>query len=105
MMTVRSVCFLALLAGAFAIQAGPTPLEKVVSLLEDLKTEVEKEGKTEAGLYKTFSCWCKSETGKKSFSITSGKDEIYRLSASIADDTQTKKNKITDLVKRKADQE
>mmetsp|Transcript_30899 Transcript_30899/g.88905 ORF Transcript_30899/g.88905 Transcript_30899/m.88905 type:complete len:704 (-) Transcript_30899:112-2223(-) len=78
-----------------------TPVEKVISLLEDLKTEVETEGKTEATTYDKFACFCKDNTESKSTAITDGQDKIDSLSASIAEDTATKEGKITELSERK----
>lgn len=82
-----------------------TPVEKVITLLEDLKTEVETEGKAEAGTYDTFACFCKDTTAAKSIAITDGTDSIDMLSASIAADTASKEEKATDLGQRKQKQE
>mmetsp|Transcript_86539 Transcript_86539/g.181241 ORF Transcript_86539/g.181241 Transcript_86539/m.181241 type:complete len:710 (+) Transcript_86539:95-2224(+) len=82
-----------------------TPVEKVITLLEDLKSEVEAEGASEASSYDSFACFCKETTASKSASITAGRDSIDLLSAQIATDTANKAQKETELAKRKANQE
>lgn len=78
---------------------GPTPMEKVLQLLKDLKKDIEDEGKAEAATYEKFSCFCKDATEKKSKSITDGQDKIDTTNADIGKKTATKKDKITDLGK------
>jgi len=86
--------------GVFLVAAqAVTPMEKVLTLLQDLKKDVEKEGKSEAATYEKFACFCKSATTKKSKSITDGQDKIDTTTASIGKKTATKKTKITSLGK------
>jgi len=82
-----------------------TPVEKVISLLEDLVTESEEEGAAEAKTYDTFACFCKDNTDTKSTSILDGQDNIESLSATIQEKTATKEEKITEIGERKVRQE
>mmetsp|Transcript_111100 Transcript_111100/g.201945 ORF Transcript_111100/g.201945 Transcript_111100/m.201945 type:complete len:722 (+) Transcript_111100:83-2248(+) len=82
-----------------------TPIEKVVTLLEDLKTEVTTEATTAAANYDKFACWCKDTTKAKSDSIIGGADNIDTLSSTIADKTSTKVLKESELLQLKADKE
>jgi peptidoglycan hydrolase CwlO-like protein len=82
-----------------------TPIEKVISLLEGMKKEVEDEGKAEATSYDKFACFCKDTTKTKSDSVTKGNDKIDVLSADIADKTQSKVKDSTELGERKTKQE
>mmetsp|Transcript_42730 Transcript_42730/g.91669 ORF Transcript_42730/g.91669 Transcript_42730/m.91669 type:complete len:709 (-) Transcript_42730:102-2228(-) len=82
-----------------------TPVEKVISLLQDLKGEVEAEGASEATAYNEFSCFCRDTTKSKSDSILAGRDSIDSLSAEIAAKTASKEAMIAELMKRKATQE
>jgi len=82
-----------------------TPVEKVIKLLEDLKTEVETEGTTEATTYDQFACFCKDQTKTKSTSITTGKDGIESVSADIEQKTALKADKTSELKDRAAKQE
>jgi peptidoglycan hydrolase CwlO-like protein len=103
MATFRCIAAIALLAGAASVDV--TPIEKVITLLEGMKEEVEKDGKSEAKAYDDFACFCKTTTGEKSESVKSGADKISELSADIADKTQEKKEDSTELLQRKQQQE
>jgi len=89
------VTFAVLLIGAHAV----TPMEKVLSLLEGLKKEVEEEGKAEATTYGKFACFCNDGTKTKSKSIVEGQDKIDVTVADIGKKTATKAEKITTLGK------
>mmetsp|Transcript_81598 Transcript_81598/g.128477 ORF Transcript_81598/g.128477 Transcript_81598/m.128477 type:complete len:699 (+) Transcript_81598:56-2152(+) len=97
--------FLTLLAGSHATSVQVTPIEKVISLIEDMKTEVEQDGQNEATEYDKFACFCKDTTLSKSDSVKKGTDKIHELSADIADKTQQKKEDIAELGDRKKQQE
>jgi len=107
MTSLRLAAVAALLIGAAALSTSSTvtPVEKVISLISDLKTECEDQGKAEAASYDEFSCFCKDTTGKKSTSITEGQDNIDELSATISDKTATKVEKETEIQDRKNKQE
>jgi len=91
MAVMRLVASLGLLVAAQAV----TPMEKVLTLLGDLKKDIEAEGKAEAATYDKFSCFCKDATTKKSKSITDGQDKIDTTTADIGSKTATQKEKIT----------
>jgi len=77
-----------------------TPVEKVITLLEGMKSDIESEAKAEATTYGKFACFCKDTTTTKAKSITDGQDKIDGLSADIAEDTATKQadeTKVLDL--------
>lgn len=82
-----------------------SPVEQVVTLLTDLKAEVEQEGKDEAGTYDKFACFCKDTTKTKAEAITGGRDTIEGLSATIEEDAAKKVEDQTELGKRKKKQE
>jgi len=79
-----------------------TPVQKVLSLLEGLKAEIEADGAAEAKTYDEYACFCRDQTGVKSSSILDGQDTIDALSASIADDTATMDGKAVELQEQKA---
>jgi len=82
-----------------------TPIDKVISLLEGMKTELETDSKAEAAAYDKYACFCQKTTKEKSDSVIKGNDIIDQESSDIADKTQSKKTDSTDLRKRKANQE
>jgi len=90
-----------LLVAVTAAQAvSVTPIEKVITLLEDLKTKVEDEGKEEAKTYDKFACFCKETTKDKSGEITKSQDAIDELSASIEEGVADKAKKTKELGER-----
>jgi len=64
-----------------------SPVEKVITLLEDLKTETEDEGKKEASTYDTFACFCKDTTKEKSDAIKTEQDNIDEFAATLEEQT------------------
>jgi len=96
-MTLLRLC--TTLAVLFTTAQAVTPIEKVIKLLEDLKADVESEGKAEAASYEKFACFCKDTTGSKSKSIEEGQDKIDTTTADIGKKTATRKEKISDLGK------
>merc|ERR1719482_964456 len=73
-----------------ARHAGPdqgevTPVDQVITLLEDLVTQTETEGTAEAATYDTFACFCKDTTKEKSDAIVADQTEIESQSATMAE--------------------
>ncbi|CAK0846081.1 unnamed protein product [Prorocentrum cordatum] len=101
--TARAVLLAAGLLAAPA--AGATPMEKVITLIEEMKTEVETEGATEAKAYDKFACFCRDTTASKADAVTGGRATIDDLSTSIAEDTAQLRVSTTDLTDRKVLQE
>lgn len=68
---------------AYAVIADVTPLEKVVTLLEEVSDKVKAEGEEEAKTYNTFSCFCKDTSATTLESITSGEDLKNNLASQL----------------------
>jgi uncharacterized protein YlxW (UPF0749 family) len=102
-MAARGLILLACIAAAAATEV--TPIDKVISLIEGMKTDLEKDSKTEAQAYDKYACFCRDTTKAKSTSVTDGHDTIDAESSDIADKTQAKKTDSTELGKRKTNQE
>jgi peptidoglycan hydrolase CwlO-like protein len=60
-----------------------SPVEKVITMLEDLQIQVINEGKAESKTYDKFACFCKDMTADKSAQITAGQDQVSDLEAKI----------------------
>merc|ERR1719321_614885 len=72
---------------AIASSIEVSPVEKVITLSEDLKTETEEAGKKEASTYETFACFCKDTTIEKSDAIKSEQDNIDEFAATLEEQT------------------
>jgi peptidoglycan hydrolase CwlO-like protein len=92
------------LAG-LALGVDVSPVEKVIQLLDDMKTECEAEGKKEATTYDKFACFCQKTTKLKSKSVTDGQDKIEEKSATISEKTATREEKIEEIQDRKKKQQ
>merc|ERR1719473_2541676 len=80
-----------------------SPVEKVVTMLEDLQTQVVVEGKAEAKTYDKFACFCKDMTAEKTDAINAGTDKSADLSALIeqlTNDRSVADDDINDLNKK-----
>merc|ERR1719243_292443 len=85
---MQALAFLVLsVFGACASAAEVSPVEKVITLLEDLKTESEEAGKKEASTYDTFACFCKDTTIEKSDAIKEEQDNIDEFAATLEEQT------------------
>merc|ERR1719301_334271 len=60
-----------------------SPVEKVVTMMEDLQTQVVLEGKAEAKTYDKFACFCKDMSEEKTWDIEDAQDAITDLTATI----------------------
>ena len=95
--------FIALVAIMAARANEVSPVEKVVTMLEDLQTQVVVEGKAEAKTYDKFACFCKDMTAEKTDAISAGTDKSADLSALIeqlTNDRSTADDDINDLNKK-----
>jgi len=89
----------ALLLATTEAKSKVTPIEKVTSLLEDLKEDVKTEGENEAKAYNKFACFCKDSTNDKSKNIKENQDKVDQITADIGTKTATREEKITEKEK------
>jgi len=98
---MMAVLRLYLALGALSTTQAVTPIEKVTTLLEDLKTDIIAKGTEEATAYDKFACFCKDTTKEKSKSIEEAQDKIDSTMADINEKNATKQEKETDLGKER----
>jgi chromosome segregation ATPase len=79
-----AILALAVFVAAHAAQAKVTPLEKVVTLLKDLQTQVTEDGTKEATTYDTFACFCKSKQSEKSTAISEAETAVDGLVSDLS---------------------
>merc|ERR1719456_1730703 len=105
---MRSFCFVALLLlGASSatnvhFKASGNPVEEVITLLEDLQTQCQDEGKEESKTYDEFACFCKDTTDEKSTAILDDKTDIETHKGTLVEKTTLKadlQQQIKDLNK------
>merc|ERR1719408_422546 len=72
-------------ADAAAKHSKMAAVDKVVSLLQSLRSKVMQEGEDEAHTYDKLACFCKDTTKDKQASIKKGSEEKAGLEAQIAE--------------------
>jgi len=77
-MVLRNVVLLTAGVVAALDNVRPSPIKKVVTLIEEMKSNVEKEGKEDLKAYDEYKCWCDSNGAEK-------KDAIEYATETIAD--------------------
>merc|ERR1719161_282721 len=65
--------------------AGVTPMEKVITLLEELKAQVEDEGAAEAATYKELACFCQDNQVTKQEEIDKNNENINRMESELVE--------------------
>jgi len=103
MLVQRASVFSFLVAASHGAEVSP--VEKVIQLLSDMRSELQSEGAAEAGTYDKFACFCKDTTVQKSTSVTNGQDTIEAESADISEKTAVREEKIEEVQNRKKKQE
>merc|ERR1719174_2954124 len=88
-MASRALVVLALLglaglgAGIRLQDAKNRPVTKVINLLKDMMSQLEKEGEEDEDIYDKMGCWCVTNEKAKTKSIADGKARITTLTKSI----------------------
>jgi len=65
------------------------PVTKVINLLKEIQTTLEKEGKADKEVYDKFACWCTTNEKEKTQSIKTAEEAINQLTANIEEYTAT----------------
>jgi len=79
---MRVVTALLLVASVSAEQKA-NPVERVVQLIEGLKSKIIADGTAEQQVYDKYACWCEKTTARKAAAIENAKQLIDELSKSI----------------------
>merc|ERR550514_1428282 len=80
--TVPMCLALLTLHGAAGTSAG-TPVEKVVTLLTELKDRIIRDGKEEQMIYDKYACWCEKTSRAKAVAIELAQMELRDLGQQI----------------------
>jgi hypothetical protein len=78
-------CLVALLAvGTYAdVDTKNRPVSKVITLLKDMVSQLEKEAEEDEEVYETMGCWCETNDKEKTKAISDAEQRIADLTASI----------------------
>jgi len=79
------------------------PIRKIVTLLQDMKKEIEAEGEKNQDLYEKFMCFCKKNKGSLGESAAAAQAQIDELTAKVKADSAEKAQLESDLAQHKAD--
>mmetsp|Transcript_4967 Transcript_4967/g.11656 ORF Transcript_4967/g.11656 Transcript_4967/m.11656 type:complete len:727 (+) Transcript_4967:74-2254(+) len=90
---------------ALLVRSSVTPLQKVITLLQDIKKEIETDGAAEATSYDQFACFCKSKTAALTKSIVGGQENIDSASATLEETTALKAEQEEQTAERNQKQE
>merc|ERR1719160_1264946 len=59
------------------------PVSKVINVLKDMVTQLEKEAEEDEETYEAFACWCTTNDKEKTKSIADGEQAVQDLTAAI----------------------
>merc|ERR1719464_2650436 len=87
MAPVAAAFILALAVPAFAAQSATDvnsrPIRKVITLLEDMKAQVEKDAQADLTAYDKYMCWCKTNKEEKTAAVEIAEKRIDALATTI----------------------
>merc|ERR1719159_1602021 len=63
--------------------AGPSPIQKVVALIKDMKAQTEKEAAEDLEAYDKYMCWCETVKKEKTAAVKNAQDMIASLEAFV----------------------
>lgn len=86
---IRVLCLFAVVHGFLAMETETRPVTKVVNLLKDMQTNLEKEAKEDEDMYEKMQCWCKSNGDEKAKSIEEAQNHVKALEARVDELTAT----------------
>lgn len=82
-MVLRRVAAAALFTNAAA--EAPSPIRKVVTMIEDMKATVEKEGQEDMKAYDEYKCWCSTNGEEKKRAIEYATEQIAEMEAFLGE--------------------
>merc|ERR1719160_1608005 len=93
-----AVFFLALVFGGIADEdAKNRPVTKVIGLLKDMISQLEKEGEEDEEIYEAMGCWCETNDKAKTKAIADGESKIAALTAAIEEFTASSARLNTEI--------
>lgn len=81
--TVLFLGFTTLVRVAALATSSGSPVERVVTLLEDLQSKIEEDGKAEQRIFDKYACWCDKTSKRKATDISDARAELKELGLNI----------------------
>jgi len=81
----------------------PSPVTRVVKLLQEMKHQVEAESKEDEEIYDKMACWCETNDREKTAAIETAEKRIEELAAAIEEGTAKAAQLETEIAKLKDD--
>merc|ERR1719498_745675 len=79
MTAFRAVLLLSLFCVAAAESGSGAVVQRVVSLIEELKAKIQQDGKIEQKMYDKYACWCETTSSRKANDIHQAMTDIKVL--------------------------
>jgi len=86
---IRILCLFTVVYGVMARELESRPVTKVVNLLKDMESNLEKEAKEDEETHEKMQCWCKTNGDEKANSIQEAQNHIKALGARVDELTAT----------------
>jgi len=83
-----------------AINATSSPIRKVVTLIQEMKVQVEKDAKADEEAYDKYACWCETTKAEKEAAVKNAQAKIEELEALLEEAASKEaqlKTEIADL--------
>eukprot|EP00746_Dinoflagellata_sp_MGD_P160704 gnl/MRDRNA2_/MRDRNA2_87581_c0_seq1.p1 gnl/MRDRNA2_/MRDRNA2_87581_c0~~gnl/MRDRNA2_/MRDRNA2_87581_c0_seq1.p1 ORF type:complete len:705 (-),score=242.88 gnl/MRDRNA2_/MRDRNA2_87581_c0_seq1:33-2147(-) len=81
----------------------PNAVRKVITLIEEMKVQVEKEGDEDKKAYDAYACWCKTNDEEKTAAIANAEKQIEDLTSAIEGFAALKAQLTTEIEKLEQD--
>merc|ERR1719379_1346934 len=88
---------------ALKVEQAANPIRRVVTMLQNMQTKIENEGKKEQELFDKFMCYCKNGKGALESSIAQAKQTNEQLMSSIEETDAALKQAKADLKSAQSD--
>jgi len=98
LLSVAALAFASKVAGE-----SPSPIRKVVTMIDEMKATVEKEGKEDLKAYDEYKCWCSTNGEEKKRAIEYSTEQIADLEAFIGEASGTEGKLKTEISSLEAD--
>jgi len=90
---------------ALSLRAEANPIRKVVTILQDMKKELEEEGDVEKDMFDKFMCYCDGNTEGMSKAVEEAGQKITELKSKLEAEKAEKAQLDQELVQHKLDRE